>query len=88
MIAQRKAKANVEQKDTREQAKAPQVHATDVEEIIGGASALKEESAKEERQEVERLATEKEDTARARGKGSTTWGSQARRKIRGQDHLG
>ena len=88
MIARRRAQAKGEPKDTRVQAKAPQVHALDAEEIIGGASALKEEPAKEARQEVGRLAMEKEDTARARGKGSTTWGSQARKKIRGQDRLG
>ena len=88
MIARRRAWAKGEPKDTRVQAKVPQAHVMDVEETIGEASALKEEPAKEERQEVERLAMGKEDMARAKARGSTTWGSRAQRKTLGQDHPG
>ena len=66
--------------------RAPQVHAMHVEEITGEASAQKEEPAKVENQDEERLVTPKEDTPRAKEKDSTTWGSQAQRKILGQDH--
>ena len=59
-----------------------------VEETTGEVSAPKEEPAKVEKQEEERLVTPKEDTPRAREKDSTTWGSQAQRKILGQDHQG
>ena len=52
--------------------RAPQVNALDVVEIIGEVSAQKEEPAKVEKQEEERLVTPKEDTPRAKEKDSTT----------------
>ena len=66
--------------------RAPQVHALDVEETIGGMSVPKVEPVREESLEEERLATPKEDTPRAREKDSTTWENQVQKKSRGQDH--
>ena len=68
--------------------RAPQVHAMHAEEISGEASAPKEEPAKVEKQEEERLVTPKEDTPRAKVRDSTTWESQALRRIPGQDLQG
>ena len=68
--------------------RAPQVHAVYVEETTGEVSTQKEEPAKVEKQEEERLVTPKEDTPRAKVRDSTTWQSQALKRIPGQDHQG
>ena len=68
--------------------KAPQVHALYVAETTGEVSAPKEEPAKVEKQEEERLVTPKEDTPRAKVRDSTTWESQALKRILGQDRQG
>ena len=88
MTAQRKVQENGGAKGLKGSGKSSQVHAPDVEEIIGGMSVPKVEPVKEDNLEEEKLATPKEDTPRAREKDSTTWESQVQRKIRGQDHLG
>ena len=52
--------------------KSPQVRALYVEETTGEVSAQKEEPAKMEKQEEERLVTPREDTPRAKVRDSTT----------------
>ena len=59
-----------------------------VEETTGEVSAPKEEPAKVEKQEEERPVTPKEDTPRVKVRDSTTWESQALKKIPGQDLQG